>query len=355
MTRDHKGHNLMKALVKTQKGDGFIEIRDMPEPQPGPNEVKIEIAACGVCGTDIHVRHDEFPYWPPVILGHEFTGTVIELGPGCRYTKVGDRVVAEPHTKACGQCYLCRTGNIQVCPEKRSPGWGIHGAMTKFITYPERLLHKLPPGMTFDQAALVEPTANAVTDVIERAKLSAGDFVTVVGPGPIGLLAAMVARAAGAREVAIIGTPGDVELRFKKARELGFTQLINIGETKPMDAVLALTNGLGADMVIECSGSPRAIPGTVDLVRKYGKICVIGLTGNKPVEVPWDKFCFKVCEVIFNLSTSYTSWDRTIALIAKGLVPAEKLITHRAPIDQWERVFDDLEKLKGMKGLLTPS
>jgi L-iditol 2-dehydrogenase len=211
----------------------------------------------------------------------------------------------------------------------------------------------MPEGMTFEQGALVEPTANAVTDVIERARITAGDFVVVIGPGPIGLLSAMVAQAAGAREVVVVGTPGDVDLRLKKARELGFTT-VNLGETNPVDVVMGLTGGLGADLVIECSGSPRAIPGTIDLVRKLGKICVIGLTGNRPVEVPWDKFSFKVVEVIFNLSTSYTSWDRTIALIHKRLVPAEQLITHRLPLAQWEEAFAAVENLSALKALLIP-
>jgi L-iditol 2-dehydrogenase len=343
----------MKALVKTQKGKGFLELRDVPEPSVKAGEVKIEIAACGICGTDIHVKHDEFPYWPPVTLGHEFTGTVIEVGPECRAAKVGERVVAEPHNRSCGVCYLCRTGNTHICAEKRSPGWGVDGGMAKYICYPEKLLHRLPAGMTFDQGALVEPTANAVTDVIERARITAGDFVVVIGPGPIGLLAAMVARAAGASEVVVVGTPGDVALRLKTAKELGFTT-VNLGETNPVDVVMGMTGGLGADLVIECSGAPRAIPGTIDLVRKLGKICVIGLTGNRPVEVPWDKFNFKVVEVIFNLSTSYTSWDRTVTLINKGLVPAQKLITHRLPLAQWEEAFAAVENLQALKALLIP-
>jgi L-iditol 2-dehydrogenase len=345
----------MKALVKTRKGVGFIEVRDVPEPKPGSGEVKIEIAACGVCGTDIHVRHDKFPYWPPVILGHEFTGTVVELGPDCRYSKVGERVVAEPHTRACGHCRLCRTGNIQICPEKRSPGWGIDGGMAPFICYPEKLLHRIPSHMTWKQAAMVEPTANLVTDLLERTRLVPGDFAVVQGPGPIGLLAAMAARAAGARDVAIIGTPGDVELRLAKARELGFRSLINIGETDPVEAVAELTGGIGADVVVECSGSPRAIPLTVELVRKQGKICVVGMTGGRTVELPWDRFCFKVAEVVFNLSTSYTSWDRAISLIATGRMEAERLVTHAEPLDNWERVFDDIEKLKALKALMLPN
>jgi L-iditol 2-dehydrogenase len=344
----------MRALVKTQKGVGCIEVRDVPEPRPRAGEVKIRVEACGVCGSDIHVRHDMFPYWPPVILGHEFTGTVVELGPECRYAKLGDRVVAEPHARACGHCCLCRTGNIQICPDKRSPGWGIDGGMAEYIAYPEKLLHRIPDPMTWDQAALVEPTANVVTDLIERTEVMAGDVVVVLGPGAIGLLAAMVARAAGAREVAIIGTPSDADLRLRKASELGFGRLIVAGQADPVQAVLDLTEGRGADVVVECSGSPKAIALTVDLVRKKGKICVIGLTGGRNVEVPWDKFCFKVVNVIFNMSTSYTSWDRSISMIAVGLVPAEKVITHREPLERWERVFDDIENLKALKGLLLP-
>jgi len=343
----------MKALVKTQKGKGFLELRDVPEPTVKAGEVKIEIAACGICGTDVHVKHDQFPYWPPVILGHEFTGTIVEVGPECRSAKKGERVVAEPHNRACGVCYLCRTGNSQICAEKRSPGWGVDGGMARYICYPEKLLHRIPEGMTFDQAAMVEPTANVVTDVIERAKITAGDFAVVIGPGPIGLLAAMAARAAGAREVVVVGTPADVDLRLKTAKDLGFTT-INLAEKNPVEIVMAMTGGIGADLVIECSGSPRAIPGTIDLVRKMGKICVMGLTGNRNVEVPWDKFSFKVVDVIFNLSTSYTSWDRTIALIHKGLIPAEKLITHKLPLAQWEEAFAAVENLQGLKALLIP-
>jgi len=343
----------MKALVKTQKGVGFIEVRDVPEPTPKSGEVRIQVAACGICGSDIHVRHDSFPYWPPVILGHEFAGTVIESGPDCQYFTVGDRIVAEPHTLACGQCYLCRTGNVQICAAKRSPGWGIDGGMAKYICYPERLLHRIPDDMTWDQAAVVEPTANAVTDLILRTGVVPGDFVVVQGPGPIGLMTAMVARAAGARDVVVIGTPGDVELRLSKAQELGF-RTVNIGDTDPVEAVIDMTDGKGADVVAECSGAPKAIPVSVDLVRKRGKICVIGLTGNRNVELPWDKFAFKVVEVIFNLSTEYDAWDRTISLIHGGLVPAQELITHRASLDEWESVFDDIENLKALKGLLLP-
>ncbi len=344
----------MLALMKTQKGPGHLELREVEPPQPGPGEVLIEVKACGICGTDVHVLHDKFPYWPPVILGHEFSGVIVETGPETKLYRAGDRVVGEPHTKACGHCYLCRTGNIQICPMKRSPGWGIDGAATKYLKMPERLLHRIPDEMDYDVAALVEPTANTVHDVVERAGIQAGDFVVVLGPGPIGLLAGLTARAAGARHVVIAGTPADEEVRLKKARELGFETVLNVAETDPVEAVQELTGGIGADLVVECSGAPAAIASTVDLIRKKGRVCVIGLTGKDAIPFPWDKAAFKVCDVIFNLSTSYTSWDRTIALIATGRLPAGELITHRLPLTEWQRGFDELEAQRALKVILKP-
>ncbi len=344
----------MQALIKTQKGPGFLELREVPEPTPGPDEVLIAVKSCGICGTDIHVWNDKFPYWPPVILGHEFSGEIVAVGAATSLFKVGERVVGEPHTQACGHCYLCRTGNIQICPMKRSPGWGIDGAMTKYLKMPERLLHRIPDSMSYDLAALVEPTANVVHDVVERARIDAGDFVVVLGPGPIGLLAALTARAAGARHVVIVGTPADEEIRLAKARELGFETVLNAAEVNPVEAVRDLTGGLGADLVVECSGAPPAIASTVDLIRKKGRICVIGLTGKDSIPFPWDKAAFKVCDVVFNLSTSYTSWDRTIHLIASGRLPAGQVITHRLPLSEWKSGFEGLEAQKELKVLLIP-
>jgi L-iditol 2-dehydrogenase len=344
----------MRALVKTQKGDGFIELREAPEPIPGPGEVLIEVKACGICGTDLHVWHDEFPYWPPVIMGHEFSGQIVETGPETGLFKVGDRVVGEPHTRACGHCYLCRTGNIQICALKRSPGWGIDGAFTKYLKMPERLLHRIPDSMSHDVAALVEPTANTVHDVVERAKVEAGDFVVVLGPGPIGLLAALTARAAGARHVVIVGAPADEAFRLKKARELGFETVINVAQANPVTVVNDLTGGMGADLVIECSGSAAAIRSTVDLIRKKGRICVIGLTGKDTVPFPWDRAAFKVCDLIFNLSTSYSSWDRTIHLIDSGQLPAGGVITRRVPLEEWKSAFEGIEAQQELKVLVIP-
>ena len=344
----------MKALVKTQKGVGHLELLDMPKPSPKSGEVLIEIHASGICGTDVHVKNDRFPYWPPVILGHEFSGVIVELGSDCRHYKVGDRVVGEPHTRHCGQCYLCRTGNVQICPEKRSPGWGIHGSMAKYLVMPEQLLHRIPDNMHFDTAATVEPTANAVHDIYERAGITAGDFVVMLGPGPIGLLAGLTARAAGARHIVMVGAPPDEGFRLDKARELGFETVLNVAKDDVLAAVMDLTYGIGADLVVECSGAPPAIALAPELIRKKGKICAIGLPAGKPVEFPWEKAAFKVADIHFCLSTSYTSWDRAINLIASGQIPAEKIITHRLPLDEWQTAFNEIEAQRALKVILHP-
>jgi len=345
----------MLALVKTKKGPGNLELKEMPVPKPGMGEVLINVKACGVCGTDIHVLHDRFPYWPPVILGHEFAGEIIELGPEVQNFKIGDRVVGEPHTQACGKCYLCRTGNIQICPLKRSPGWGIHGGMASYLKMPEMLLHRIPGGISWEEAALIEPLANTVHDIIERAKINAGEFVSITGPGPIGLLAAQVCQAAGARAVMIIGTQRDEAIRLQKARELGVTHVVNLEKQDPVALALELTGGIGVDLAIDASGAAPAIGMAFDLIRKKGRVCAIGLTSQDKIEFPWDKAMFKVADLHFNMSTSYTSWETAIHLLESGKIHLKPLISHAKPLTEWKQVFDDIEALQAIKAVLLPA
>jgi L-iditol 2-dehydrogenase len=279
---------------------------------------------------------------------------VEKVGPDISLVAVGDRVVGEPHTKACGHCYLCRTGNIQICAAKRSPGWGIDGAMAEYLVMPERLLHKVPASMSDEVAAVIEPAANAVHDVLERATVEAGDLVAVVGPGPIGLLAAMAARAAGAREVVIIGRDVDEPLRLPKARELGFGRTVNGQQQNPVEVVQELSDGRGADLVVECSGSAGGIAMGVDLARKKGRFCAIGLTRPEPIPFPYSKASFKVLDMFFCLSTSYTCWDKTINLVAGGKMNLGAIITHRKPLAEWESVFADIDHQRALKAVLIP-
>lgn len=342
----------MKALVKYAKGEGNIEIRDVPVPKiPLEDWVLIKVRAAGVCGTDLHIWHDQFPYWPPVIMGHEFSGEIVEVGSQVTDYKPGDRVVAEPHALACGSCALCRQGKIQICPHKRSPGWGIDGAFTEYLVMPALLLHRLPDGLSYERAALAEPMAITVHQVAERARIDCQDFVVVTGAGPIGIMAAFVAKAMGAGRVVVTGMDSCEFIRFDVARALGADDIINVQKDDPTALVMDWTGGRGADVVIETSGAGPAIAQAVDLVKKTGRISAIGISQKEMVHFPWNKAIYKVIDLLFNMSSSYTSWDRALGLLAGTQKPIDRLITHRTGIENWESVFKDLTEEKGIKAL----
>jgi L-iditol 2-dehydrogenase len=231
------------------------------------------------------------PTWPPVIMGLEFSGVVVEAGSAVTDYKIGNWVVAEPHTRACGKCELCREGNIQLCSEKRSPGWGIDGAFAHYAPMPEHLLHRIPDSMTYEEGALVEPAANVVQDVLERGVVVPDDWVVVRGPGPIGLFSVMAAKAGGAREVILIGTEADKDLRLPLGRDVGADKVVVVGEDNPIKAISEWTGGRGADLVVEASGAPQAIPAAPDMVRRLGRITAIGMTGGRDAAIPWAQPC----------------------------------------------------------------
>jgi L-iditol 2-dehydrogenase len=343
----------VKALVKTQKGKGFLEVREVPEPTIGDSEVLIEVKACGVCGTDLHIFQDEFPYYPPVILGHEFAGIVKSVGSMVSDWKPGDRVVGEPHTKACGKCYLCRTGNPQVCLSKRSPGWGIDGAFAPLMKFPDpQLLHAIPNEMSFPAAAMIEPLANVVTDIVLNQVIVPGDVVVVAGPGAIGIMAALVAKHIGAGRVIMLGTNNDEKMRLSLCRTLPLIDsVINIQLENPKDKIQQFSRGKGCDVFIEASGAAPAISMGADLVKKMGTISAIGLTGKEKIEFPYDTLMMKSVKYHFNVSTKYESWDRAIQFMSQGVIPFEKIITHRSGIENWKNIFDDLFSQRALKAI----
>lgn len=345
---------LMVGLVKTAKGSGNMELREVPVPEIQPHEVLLEIKAAGICGTDVHIRHDQFPYWPPVIMGHEFSGVILQKGDEVTGFEVGQRVVGEPHTRACGKCELCRTGNIQICASKRSPGWGIHGAFARYLAMPEHLLHAIPDHLSDQQAALVEPVANVVQDVLENTSILPNDTVVVIGPGPIGLTALMCSKAVSVGKLILIGTSADQETRIPLAEEIGVDLILLADQEDVIAAVMDNTNGRGADLVIEASGAPPAVASTPHLVRKLGTISQIGLTGVDDISFPWDTAAVKACRIVFNMSTAYTCWDRAIGLMSSGAIDAGKLVSHVYPLEDWEEAFRMVEEKQAIKALLIP-
>ncbi|MFQ6075682.1 MAG: alcohol dehydrogenase catalytic domain-containing protein, partial [Candidatus Bathyarchaeia archaeon] len=171
-------------MVKTEKGVGFVELLDVPEPRPGPNEVLVEVKAAGICGTDIHIYHDEFPYNPPVVLGHEFCGLIAEVGENVTGWEPGDRVTCETAGEICGRCLYCRTGRYNLCPERMGLGYNMNGAFAEYVLIPrQEIIHRLPEDVDFVSGALCEPSASVTHAVIDRTKISGGDFVVVTGDG----------------------------------------------------------------------------------------------------------------------------------------------------------------------------
>ncbi len=344
----------MKAVVKYGKGKGLMEMRDVPEPTAGHEEVLVEVKAVSVCGSDLHIFHDSHPYWPPVVMGHEFSGIIAAVGKNVAGWKIGDRIVSETRTGACGVCYCCQSGFPQVCEHKRAYGIGINGAYAKYVAGPAKLLHRLPETIPFEVGAMIEPIAVCVTAILERCGFTAGDSAVVTGPGPIGLISLAIVRSAGARVTAIIGRDPDEGVRLEKARELGADVIINTDKTDPLQRVLAMTEGRGADMLVETSGSDKAISQAFEMVRRLGRICAVGISGKEEIPIPYDRGIFKALSYDFCFSSSWTAWERAIGLIARGTLPAQKLITHTLPLAEWQKAFELLEALQAVKVILIP-
>ena len=342
----------MKAIVKTAKQPGHVEIRDMPYPTlPSQDWVIVKIHAAGVCGSDLHIWHDTVNYWPPMIMGHEFAGEIVEKGKHVTSWEIGDRVVAEPHTMACGKCEMCRQGHIQICSDKRSIGWGLPGTFAEYMAVPELLLHRIPDKLSYDVAALVEPIAITVHQVAERCRIECSDTVLVTGSGPIGILSAFVSKEMGADKVIMTGINSGELCRFPVAKKLGADVIVNV-EKENLEEVLALhTNGRGVDVAIETSGAEAAVLQGIKALRKYGRMSAIGLSAKKQIGFAWNDAMSKCLDVHFNFSSSYTAWDRAMKLLAKNEELLSNVITHKTGLQNWEEVFEDLVAEKGIKAL----
>jgi len=337
----------MKALVKTAKGPGHVELlSDYPKPVVKPGWVLVEVAACGICGTDVHILEDTHKNWPPVVLGHEYTGRIVEVGSDCGNWKVGDRVVCEQHTLACMTCDACRRGAIHLCPTKRSPGWGIDGAFAEFVLLPANLLHKVPDGVTYKTATVTEPTAICITG-IDQVGINSGDKVLVVGPGPIGLISAMLASVSGASEVLLVGRPSS-KPRLKLAEKLGIrTYLLTDQATATTDLADRF------DVAIDSTGAGDSLSLCATSTRRLGRILELGLANTSSVQFAINAATTKSLTIYTSLSSEYSSWDRALALMASGKYDPS-VLTSIYSLDDWRTAFDDVESRKVIKGVITP-
>ncbi len=339
----------MQALVRFGMRDEDIELREVPEPTPLPHEVKIEVRAAGVCGTDIH-GHPSVR--PPVILGHELAGVVVEVGSECVSRKVGDRVTSETTKSRCGECYFCRLGPVSMCVRRTGMASNADGCFARYVTLPESSTHVLPAAVDFGAGALSEPLACATHAVIEQAGVTPGEFIVVVGPGPLGLLVARCSAVLGAT-VVVAGTPSDAG-RLALAREFGATRTIDVEAEDLAAAVQSMTGGYGADTVFECSGAAAAVPAALACVRKRGRYVQAGIL-HRSVTLDFDDVFF-VREL--TLAGSHTSnpvsWVLAMNLLAAGKVDMRPLITAELPLAEWRRAFDLMRTREAVKVILKP-
>ena len=345
----------MKALVKYARGEGNIELRDLPEPKCRAGEILVEIVATGICGTDLHILHDQTFYTPPVVIGHEYCGRVIEVGKDVQGIQVGERVTS-PATVPCGECLLCRTNHQNRCvgTAKRILGVsGADGAFAEYMVVPAKIAHKVPQNVSSESAALAEPIACVVHALIERAEIKPGESVVIQGPGAMGLIATTVAAIQGAGPIIVAGTNVDSE-RLKIAERLGADITINVEEENAVKVISDITSGLGADVVLEASGSPAARRQAFELVRRCGRIGYIGLTGRPKEEINLDNVVEKELNIIGSWGTVWTSWRTTLALLSSGRIETDPLVSHMLSLEDWKKGFDLMESKEGLKILLKP-
>lgn len=346
---------MMTGLVHYELKAEAVELRESPVPEIAGDEVLLHVAAVSVCGSDIHQYHNtqSWPVKVPVILGHEFCGHVAQVGKRVRAFKEGDRVVSETAASICGRCVYCRSGEYNLCPQRAGFGYGIDGAMAEYVRVPERCLHRIPDSLSFERAALTEPCCVAYNAVAVRSNVRPGDIVVVLGPGPIGLLCAEMARLSCAGTLIVAGMSQDAS-RLAIARSLGATHVVDLQATALPDCVGGVGDGLGADLVIDAAGSSVALKQALEIVRPGGQITKVGW-GSQPLGFSLDPLVQKAVTLQGSFSHTFTHWERVVALLADKQINLEPIISRTAPLLSWQDCFDRMTTGEYVKAVLQPN
>lgn len=337
----------MKAVVKL--AEDSIRLMDIPEPMPGLNQVKVRVEAAGICGTDIYGYS---ALKPPVVLGHEVSGEIVEIGEGVKELKVGDRVTSETTAYICGKCKFCQSKDYNLCSYRQGLGSKVNGAFAEYFVIRQMSIHKLPSTIDFPSGALSEPLACATHAVVEQAKVLKDEIVLVLGPGPLGLLVAQVAKAEGAK-VVVCGIVGD-DYRLALAKKLGADETINLENKDVGEFIKKLTAGYGANAVFECSGAPRAVHLGLELVRKRGRYIQVGII-HQVIDFDFDHILFdKEITLVGSHTQKPSAWIKALKLMREGKVDLGSLVTDKLPLTKWEEGFRRAKERDSVKVLLYP-
>jgi L-iditol 2-dehydrogenase len=342
----------VKAFVKTGNQSGAASVEDVQAIRPGPGEVSLRVASCGICGSDVHAfRSDAGFEWiqPPITLGHEFSGTVESVGPDVTRVSPGDRVVAVA-VQGCGSCEACRAGSTQLCPQRVAVGLARDGGMAEYAVMPEQHLVPVPEGLDLAVAAVGEPLSVAVHAVDVRAQIEPGQRVVVSGPGPIGIFCGMVAKLRGA-EVLLTGVGQDSVSRLPAAERVGLSTA-NLSE-KPLEE--HLRDGFGdyaPDVWIESSGSVRALGSALESVRPGGTVAVVGLYAEEMSFSPTDAVRREI-SLLFSYSCNYADYQTTLDLLGSGVLDPEPLLS-KYPLEDAPEAFEAVGQGRTVKAILVP-
>lgn len=343
----------MQAVVKPSAAPG-AEIREVQVPEFGRTEVLVKVSVASICGTDLHIY--EWDRWaqrrvhPPLIPGHEFCGEVVAVGNEVSSVREGDFVSAEMHV-SCGKCLQCRTGEAHVCQHVKIIGVDANGAFAEYVVIPESNIWKLDPAIPPEYASILDPLGNAVHSVL--AGEIAAKTVAITGCGPIGLFAIAVARAAGAAQVFAIEVN---EHRRKIAAQMKADWVLDPSADDVSMAIFERTAGLGADVVLEMAGHPSAIRTAFDVVRRGGRISLLGLT-SKPVALNFSEdIIFKGITVQgINGRRMYQTWYQMTALLKAGKLDLHPAITDRIAMKDFSGAMERLKTGEASKILVYPN
>ena len=336
------------AVVNYAPEKGSVEIREIERPSIGEEDVLLEVMNVGVCGSDLHqwTADHSWPVNYPVVLGHEFGGHIVELGSRVTGWKEGARVVSETAAIINPNSPMSRTGLYNLDPDRKGFGYGVNGAMTKYVRVPARCLHHVPDELPFEQACLTEPCCVAYNAVVNNSHIKPGDRVIVLGPGTIGILCAAMAKLCGA-EVAIVGLESDLQ-RLNIAKQYGCDAIVG-------DATewAKKKDGLGADFIIDAAGASITLKIALQLVRPNGHITKVGW-GPQPLGFSLDPLVQKNVTLKGSFSHNWPIWERVIGLLASGALDVKPIIGGVWPLAQWHEAFDKMHHGEVVKSVLKP-
>ncbi|HEY3138621.1 MAG TPA: alcohol dehydrogenase catalytic domain-containing protein [Blastocatellia bacterium] len=336
----------MQAVVF--RGAGEWRLESVPQPQvASDDDVLLRVDRASICGTDIHILAvpPGHPATPGSILGHEYVATVVDIGEAVRNVKPGDRVVINPNI-TCAVCEYCRLGLSNVCENMTALGIFRHGGLAEFNVAPARALHKISPDVPTERACLAEPLA-CVLHAFEKSALVPGEDVAILGAGPIGLLFLMLFKTAGAGKVFIVEPS---EFRRSMAEQFGADLVINPTKQDTRRAIKAETR-IGADVVVDAAGT--LLPESLELVRRGGRIILFGM--NQHAERPFNQHDLTRYEVsIFGSYIQRTAFPRVARILEAGLLPVEKLITHRLRLNEVGEAFEAMRAGEAIKAVVEP-